>query len=54
MKTINIKVGSKQYNVDIAQTEEEKEIGLMGVETLPEDRGMLFDYSDAPKEEIVF
>lgn len=54
MKQINIKVADKTYNVSIAQTEEEKEQGLMGVETLPEDQGMLFDYTDNPQTELSF
>ena len=54
MKQINIKVADKTYNVSIAQTEEEKEQGLMGVETLPENQGMLFDYTNDPQTEISF
>lgn len=54
MKQINIKVADKTYNVSIAQTEEEKERGLMGVETLPENQGMLFDYTDNPQTELSF
>lgn len=54
METINIEIGKKKYNVALARTSDEKEQGLMGVETLPEDRGMLFDYSDEPQQEISF
>lgn len=54
MEQINIKVADKTYNVSIARTEEEKEKGLMGVETLPEDQGMLFDYTDSPQTELSF
>lgn len=54
METIHIKIGNKEYEVLIAQTSEEKEKGLMGVETLPENQGMLFDYSDSPQKEITF
>lgn len=54
MKQINIKVADKTYNVSIAQTEEEKEQGLMGVETLPENQGMLFDYTNDPQTELSF
>ena len=54
MKQINIKVADKTYNVSIAQTEEEKEQGLMGVGTLPENQGMLFDYTDNPQTELSF
>ena len=38
-----IKVGNKTYNCQIAKTEEEKKKGLMGVENLPVDEGMLED-----------
>lgn len=54
MKQINITIAGKVYTVSVAQTEEEKEKGLMGVETLPENEGMLFDYTDDPQTEISF
>ena len=54
MEQINIKIADKTYNVSVAQTEEEKEYGLMGVETLPENQGMLFDYTDDPQKELSF
>lgn len=41
-----IKIGNKEYKVQVARTEEEKEKGLQGVTELPEDEGMLFDFSD--------
>lgn len=44
MKTIEI--GDKQYNVEIAKTEEEKTKGLMNIEELPENEGMLFVYDE--------
>ena len=54
MEKLTIKVADKTYTVSVARTEEEKEKGLMGVETLPENEGMLFDYSDDPQTEISF
>ncbi len=54
MKQIDITIANKAYTVSVAQTEEEKEKGLMGVETLPEDQGMLFDYTDDPQTELSF
>lgn len=54
METIDIKIGDAVYSVFIAKTEDEKEKGLMGVETLPENQGMLFDYTDDPQTEISF
>lgn len=49
-KTIfkNIEIGNKKYKVRLAETEEEKEKGLMGVKSLPKDEGMLFIY-DKPQ-----
>lgn len=34
--------GSVLFEVEVARTDEEKEVGLMGRESLPEDRGMAF------------
>ena len=45
-----IKIGSKEYRVREAKTDEEKIKGLQGVEKLPKDEGMLF-YFD-PNEEV--
>lgn len=50
METINITIANKKYKVKVAKTEEEKEKGLQNVESLPEDEGMLFDYSEKPQE----
>lgn len=48
------KIGNKTYHLFIAETEEEKTQGLMFVEELPENEGMLFDYSDDPQPELSF
>lgn len=50
---MKIKIGNKTYDVQIAETEDEKESGLQGVHYLPEDEGMLFVYEE-PEEEISF
>lgn len=42
----NIKIGGKSYKVKLAETEKEKEKGLMGVKELPKDEGMLFIYDE--------
>lgn len=44
---IEIAVGDKEYLVEEAKTEEEREKGLMGIENLPKDVGMLF-YHNKP------
>lgn len=48
MKTINLEINDKEYNVLIAQTEDEKATGLMNVEEMDPDEGMLFLY-DTPQ-----
>ena len=44
---IRIKLGDKEYNVKEAKTQEEKQKGLMNVEELPSNEGMIF-YYDQP------
>lgn len=51
---VDVQIGNRTYNLLVATTEEEKEKGLMGIEELPEDEGMLFDYSDEPQAELSF
>lgn len=43
-----IEIGGKQYKVELAETEVEKEEGLQGIKNLPDDQGMLFVY-DKPQ-----
>lgn len=45
-----IKIGTKEYKVQEAKTEEERRKGLQGIKSLPKDEGMLF-YFD-PDDEI--
>lgn len=47
-----IKIGNKTYNCQIAKTEEEKKKGLMGVENLPVDQGMLFMWNNEGTREM--
>ena len=51
---ILVQIGNKSYRLIVAESEEEKEKGLMGVESLDEDEGMVFDYRDNIQEEISF
>jgi len=46
---MKIKIGEQEYNVQIAETEEEKENGLQHTRYLPNNEGMLFVY-DEPDE----
>lgn len=52
MEKTDIKIGNKEYEVLVAQTEEEKTKGLQDVEELDDDEGMLFVY-DEPQQ-VVF
>ncbi|MEO0696746.1 MAG: DUF192 domain-containing protein [Pseudomonadota bacterium] len=49
---VNIASGdaTHSFKVEIAATREEQALGLMWRESLADDAGMLFDYSDAPQE----
>ena len=53
-KQIEVQIGEKVYNLLVAETEEEKERGLMNVSEMDENEGMLFDYSDEPQAELSF
>lgn len=46
---VDITIGDKKYKVEIADTPEKQEKGLMGRKSLPEDQGMLFIY-DEPQD----
>lgn len=50
---ITIEIGDKEYKVREAKTEEERKQGLKGVESLPEDEGMLF-YMPDKKSQVAF
>ena len=49
MKTIKVEINNKEYNVLVAETEEEKERGLQDVVELEPNEGMLFVY-DEPQQ----
>lgn len=44
-----LRIKGKEYDVVVAKTEEEKEIGLQNVESMDDDEGMLFIY-DEPQQ----
>ena len=46
---VGITIGDKKYKVEIADTPEKQEKGLMGRKSLPENQGMLFIY-DEPQD----
>ena len=43
-ETPMITINNHTFNLDIAITQKEKQIGLSGTKTLPQDRGMLFQF----------
>lgn len=49
MKTVKVEINDKEYNVLVAETEEEKERGLQDVVELEPNEGMLFIYGE-PQE----
>ena len=44
MKKVSVNIGNKTYNCQLAKTEEEHRKGLMDVEYLAPDEGMLFEF----------
>lgn len=54
MEEIKIRINDKEYNLLLASTEEEKEVGLQNVEEMNDNEGMYFDYHDSPQEELSF
>lgn len=47
--TIVSEQGSRNIQVEVASTDEEKRVGLMGQKELPEHSGMLFIYDEDPR-----
>lgn len=54
MESKYIEIGDREYKVLVAQTESDKMVGLSATKILPDDEGMLFDYSDNQQQELVF
>lgn len=52
----DIKVGDKKYSVKIAQTDEDKEVGLSNKESLSDNTGMLFiiDPKDKDRDGVIW
>ena len=51
MKTVKIKIGDREYNVKLAESDEDKAKGLQNKYTLAEDEGMLFVIDEEDKDE---
>lgn len=54
MKEIIIEIADNKYNVLVSETEEEKAQGLSNVESMDNNEGLLFDYSNDPKDSLIF
>jgi uncharacterized membrane protein (UPF0127 family) len=54
MDRITVKIHDKEYNLLVAVSEKEKEIGLQDVIEMDPNEGMLFDYRDNIQEELSF
>lgn len=52
MEKVLIEIGNKQYKCKIAKSEEEKRKGLMEIDYLPIDEGMLFVWDDEGTREM--
>ena len=45
--TVRMQIGSETFTLEIADTEDEQEVGLMGRESMPPDHGMIFVFEDS-------
>ena len=52
MEKVIVNIGDKTYNCKVAKSEEEKEKGLMDIDYLPIDEGMLFEWDDEDTREM--
>lgn len=46
MKEIKIRISGKEYEVKLAETEEQQEQGLQNVQNLENNKGMLFLFDE--------
>jgi uncharacterized membrane protein (UPF0127 family) len=52
MEKTKVKLGNKEYTLDIASTQNELRKGLMGITNLGEHEGMLFDFGEEGNHEM--
>lgn len=52
MEKVIVHIGSKTYNCKLAKTEEQRRQGLMGVNYLAPDEGMLFEFKNEGTQEF--
>ena len=51
---VDVQIGEKQYHLLNCVSEEQKEQGLMNVESMEDNEGALFDYSNDPQPSVDF
>lgn len=52
MDRVIVNIGNKTYNCQVAKTEEDRRKGLMGIENLPIDQGMLLVWQEEDTREM--
>ena len=52
MDKVRVVIGDKVYDCQVAKNEEDRKKGLMGVENLPPDEGMLFQWQDEDSRQM--
>lgn len=52
MDKVRVVIGDKVYDCQVAKNEEDRKKGLMGVENLPPNEGMLFQWSDGDSRQM--
>lgn len=52
MDKVRVVIGNKVYDCQVAKNEEDRKKGLMGVENLPPDEGMLFQWEDEDSRQM--
>jgi uncharacterized membrane protein (UPF0127 family) len=52
MKKVDVTLGKKKYTLEVAETKAELRKGLMGRDSLEENKGMLFDFGREGNHEM--
>ena len=52
MDKVRVVIGDKVYDCQVAKNDEDRKKGLMGVENLPPDEGMLFQWEDEDSRQM--
>src|SRR5579859_2243042 len=46
LSTVKMKIGDRTFDIEVARTSEQHEIGLMKRDSMPENHGMIFVFPD--------